>query len=127
MRHALARGRGGVDRVAGMVKDWRDTCLVVEDVHKVRCSRRVWWFGPQNLPALRMAGFAEFWPQNSAAPVLERTGGDTWRDRGCQGKATPCEGCGRRIKILGVGPFHPGGVDMLYVNRGSLGSDNNPL
>ena len=27
------RRRGGVDRVAGMVEDWRDTRLVVEDAH----------------------------------------------------------------------------------------------
>jgi hypothetical protein len=33
-----------VDRVAGMVEDWRDTRLIVKDVHEVRCSRQVWWF-----------------------------------------------------------------------------------
>jgi hypothetical protein len=76
------RGRGGVDCIAGVVKDWRDTCLVVEDAHEVRYSWQVWWFGPGNHTALRMAGFAEFGPQNSAAEVLEGTGGDTWRDRG---------------------------------------------
>jgi hypothetical protein len=32
------RGCGGVDRVAGVVKDWRDTRLIVKDVHKVRFS-----------------------------------------------------------------------------------------
>jgi hypothetical protein len=26
------RGRGGVDRVDGMVEDWRDTRLIVEDL-----------------------------------------------------------------------------------------------
>jgi hypothetical protein len=41
----------------------------MEDMHEVRCSRQVWWFGPQNHPALQMAGFAEFGPQNSAAAV----------------------------------------------------------
>jgi phage host-nuclease inhibitor protein Gam len=29
MGHALARGRGGVDRIAGMVEDWWDTRLIV--------------------------------------------------------------------------------------------------
>jgi hypothetical protein len=43
----------------------------VKDVHEVRCSRQVWWFGSQNHPALRMAGFAEFGPQNSAVAVQE--------------------------------------------------------
>jgi hypothetical protein len=84
--------------VAGVVEDWRDTCLVVENVHEVQCSRQVWWFGPQNHPALRMAGFAEFGPQNSAMVVSERTSGDTWRD---------CEGCVKakqlRVKDVAVG------------------------
>jgi hypothetical protein len=34
---------------------------------------------PQNYPTLWMTGFIEFVPQNSAAAVLEGTGGDTWR------------------------------------------------
>jgi hypothetical protein len=76
------RGRGGVDCGAGVVDDWRDTRLIVEDVHVVRCSRQVWWFGPQNHPALRMSGFAEFGPQKSAMAVLEGTGGGTRHDRG---------------------------------------------
>ena len=71
-----------MDRVAGVVEDWRDTRLIVEDVHEVRCSRQVWWFGPQNHPALRMPGFTEFGPQNSAVAVQEGTGGGTRRDRG---------------------------------------------
>jgi hypothetical protein len=69
-----------VDRVADMVEDWRDMRLIVEDVHEVRCSRQVWWSGPQNHLALQMVGFAEFVPQNSAVP--EGIGGDTRRDRG---------------------------------------------
>jgi hypothetical protein len=77
--HALAWGDGGVDRVADVVEDWRDTCLVVEDVHEMRCSLRGW---ASNHPALRMMGFAEFGPQNSAStvPETERTVGGTWRD-----------------------------------------------
>ena len=71
-----------MDRVAGVFEDLRDTCLVMEDVHEVRCSRWVWWFGPQNHQALRMAGFAEFGYQNLAVAVPEGTGGGTWRDRG---------------------------------------------
>jgi hypothetical protein len=73
-----------VDRVADVVEDWQDTCLIVEDVHEVRCSRQVWWFGPQNHPALRMVGFAEFGPQNLAVVVLEGISGGMWRDHeGC--------------------------------------------
>jgi hypothetical protein len=75
--HTLARGRDGVDRVVGVVDDWRDTRLVVEDVHEVRCLRQVWWFWPQNHPTLRMSCFAEFGPQNSEVAVLEGTGGGT--------------------------------------------------
>jgi hypothetical protein len=62
-----------VDHVDGVVEDWRD---VMEDVHEVRCSRQVLWFGPQNHPTLQMAGFAEFRSQNSVTTV----GGSTWRD-----------------------------------------------
>jgi hypothetical protein len=82
MGHALARGCGGVDRVTDVVKYWQHTCLVVEDVYEVQCSRWVWWFGPQNHPVLWMAGFAEFGPQNSSPAVPKGTGDGTWRDRG---------------------------------------------
>jgi hypothetical protein len=71
-----------VDRVGGIAEDWRDTRLIMEDVHEVRCSRQVWWFGPQNHPALRMAGLAEFGPQNSAVAVSEGTSGGMLHDRG---------------------------------------------
>jgi hypothetical protein len=40
--HTLARGHGGVDRVAGVVEDRWDTRLVMEEAHAVRYS---WWFG----------------------------------------------------------------------------------
>jgi hypothetical protein len=60
----------------------------VEDMHLVRCSQQVWWFGPQNHSTLRMSSFAEFEPQNSAAVVPKGTGGVTRRDRGECVKAT---------------------------------------
>ena len=76
-----------------------------------------------------MAGFAEFGPQNSAVAVPEGTGGGTWRDRGGCVKAKQL-----RVKDVAVGSktyelvhFAPGGVDRLYVNRGTLGNENNPL
>jgi hypothetical protein len=81
------QGRGGVDRVADVIEDWQDTRLIVEDVHEVRCSRQVWWFGPQNHPALCMAGFTEFGSQNSTVAVPEGTGGGTWHDHGGYVKA----------------------------------------
>jgi hypothetical protein len=59
----------------------------VEDTHEVWYSRRVWRFGPQNHSALRMAGFAEFGPQNSVAAVSEGTGGIMWHDCGACVKA----------------------------------------
>jgi hypothetical protein len=71
-----------VDRVSIVVENWRDTRQIMEDVHEVQCSWQVWWFGPQNHPALRMPGFAEFGPQNSAVAVPEGTGGGTRRDHG---------------------------------------------
>jgi hypothetical protein len=71
-----------VDRVAGVVENWPDTPLVMEDAHEVRYPQQVWWFGPQNHPALQMVGFAKFGPQNSVAAVPEGTGGGTWHDRG---------------------------------------------
>jgi hypothetical protein len=92
------RRRGGVDRVAGVVKDWWDTHLIVEDMHEVRCSWQVWWFRPQNHPALQMVGFAEFGPQNSAVVVPEGSGGGTRCDRGGCVKAKQL-----RVKDVAVG------------------------
>jgi hypothetical protein len=91
------RGHGGVDRVAGVVDEWWDMRLIVEDKQEVRCLRQVWWFGPQNHPALRMPGFAEFGPQNSAVAVAvpEGTGGGTWRDHGGCVKA-------KQLRVKGV-------------------------
>jgi hypothetical protein len=87
-----------VDCVAGVVEDWWDTRLIVDDVHEVRCSRQVLWFGPQNHPALRMLGFVEFGPQNSAVAVPEGTGGGTRRDRGGCVKAKQL-----RVKDVAIG------------------------
>jgi hypothetical protein len=92
------RGRGGVDHVAGVVEDWRDTRLIMEDVHEVRCSRQVLWFGPQNHLVLRMFGFVEFGPQNSAVAVPEGTDGGTRRDRGGCVKAKQL-----RVKDVAIG------------------------
>jgi hypothetical protein len=44
----------------------------------------------------------------------------TSQQRVRQGEPTSCETRGHRIKNTGVGVFCPGGVDRLYVNRGSL-------
>jgi hypothetical protein len=44
-----------------------------------------------------------------------------------QVEATSCGARDRWIKNPGVGPFRPGGVDRLYVNRGSFGNGNNHL
>jgi hypothetical protein len=44
-----------------------------------------------------------------------------------QGEATSCGARGHQIKNLGVGLFARGGVDILYVNMGSLGNRKNPL
>jgi hypothetical protein len=39
---------------------------------------------PQNHPSLSMVDFGEFVPENSAAMVLEGSGGGTWRhSEGC--------------------------------------------
>ena len=71
-----------MDRVAGVVEDWRDTRLIVEDVHEARCSRQVWWFGPQN----------------SVVAVMKGTSGGTWHDRGGCVKAKQL-----RVKDVAVG------------------------
>jgi hypothetical protein len=73
--------------------------------------------------------FAEFGPQNSAVVVPAGTGGGTRRDRGGCVKAKQLH-----VKDVAVGSktyelvnFTPDGVDGLYVNRGSLARENNPL
>jgi hypothetical protein len=57
------------------------------------------------------------------------TRGDTWHDQGLvrKGKTTPCGERDRQMKTIGVGPFRLGVMDMLYVNRGSLGNRNNSV
>jgi hypothetical protein len=66
--------------------------------------------------------FDRIWSQNSAVAV---SGRNWWRHvvshrRVRRGEATSCGARGYRIKNPGVGPFCPGGVDSLRVNRGSL-------
>jgi hypothetical protein len=39
----------------------------------------VWWFGPQNHPALWMTDFVEFGHQNSAKAVPVGINGGTWQ------------------------------------------------
>jgi hypothetical protein len=63
---------------------------------------------PQNHPALRMAGFTEFVPQNSVVQFpweLEAAHGVIVK--GASNDGTSCGACGCQIKILGVGPFCP--------------------
>jgi hypothetical protein len=76
-----------------------------------------------------MSSFAEFGPQNSMAVVLEGTGGGTWcHSKGrVKEKQLRVERMTTGSKILELVYFTPGGVDRLYVNRGSLGNRNNPL
>jgi hypothetical protein len=78
---------------------------------------------PQNHPTLRMAGFSEFGPQNSAAMVLVGISGGTWhRSEGCI-KVNQL-----RVERVAVGSktkelvyFASSGVDRLYVNIVNLG------
>jgi hypothetical protein len=60
------RGRGLARHVS---RTWRHARGVI--------LTTVWWFGPQNYPALRMADFAEFGPQNSATVVPVGISGGT--------------------------------------------------
>jgi hypothetical protein len=63
---------------------------------------------PQNHPALWMADFAEFGPQNSAVQFwLESETTHGISRRVCRDEATSCGACGRQMHISGVGPFCP--------------------
>jgi hypothetical protein len=67
-----------------MVEDWRDTCLERGGRACGAILMAVWWFGPQNHPALWMAGFAKFGPQNSTVAVPVGISGGTWHyNEGC--------------------------------------------
>jgi hypothetical protein len=59
----------------------------------------------------------------------DRTGGGTWCDRGgcIKAKQLCVKDVAVESKTKELVHFTPGGVDRLYVNRGSLGSENNPL
>jgi hypothetical protein len=96
-----------VDRVVGMVEDWQDTRLVVEDAHVVTLMQ----FGGLGLKTTKRYGWR----------VLLSLGLKTrWRRflreskaaRGiivkvCQREATSCGPRGRCIENLGVGLFCP--------------------
>jgi hypothetical protein len=78
--------------------------------------------GLKNTRRYRWWVFTEFVPQNLATVGPEGTGGGTWHDRGGCVKAKQL-----RVKdvIVGsktyeLGHFTLGGVNRLYVNRGSL-------
>jgi hypothetical protein len=60
----------------------------------VRYSRRVWCFRPQNHPALQMADFTEFGPQNSMVAVQVGIGGGMWHhSEGCVRAKQLCVEC----------------------------------
>jgi hypothetical protein len=76
-----------------------------------------------------MAGFVEFGPQNSVAAVPVGIGDSMWHhSEGCDKAKQLCvEYMTIGSKNLELVHFASGGVDMLYVNRGSLGNGNKSL
>jgi hypothetical protein len=67
--------------------------------------------------------------QNLAVVVQEGINGGTWcHNKGCvevNQLRVECVAIGSKLQKLVN--FTPGGVNMLYINRGSLGNSNNPL
>jgi hypothetical protein len=108
-----------VDHVVGVVEDYRDTRLVVEDTHAVQYSQRVWWFGPQKHPTLRMASFAVFGPQNSVVAIPKGTGGGTWRHSEVCVKAKQL-----RLKRVAIGSKIE---ELVHFAVEGLGNGNNPM
>jgi hypothetical protein len=97
----------------------------------MRYSRRFGGLGLKTTQryGLWMTGFAEFRPQNSVAAVLEETDGGMWHNsEGCvKTKQLRVERGPSDKKPKSWSIFAPGGMDSLYVNRGSLVNRNNLL
>jgi hypothetical protein len=118
--HALAQGRGGASRVIRAVPGLARHML--GNTHAVWYSRGFSGWSSKKHLMLRTAGF-----RSSLASKLD--GGSSSRNwwwhmvsqrRVRQGEATSWGARGYWIKNPEVGPFSPGEVDRLYVNRGSL-------
>jgi hypothetical protein len=71
------RGRGGVDHVAGVVEDWWDTHLVMENVHEVRCSRQVGDLGLKTTQRYIWRVLLSLGLKTRVKAVLKGTGGGT--------------------------------------------------
>jgi hypothetical protein len=115
-----------VGGVVGAVEDWGYTCLGCGGRTCGALLMEVLVVEPQNHPA---TGFVEFGPQNSAVAIPVGIGGGTWRphERCIEAKQLRVERVAVRSIFEELVHFTPGGVDRLYVSRGSLGSSNNPL
>jgi hypothetical protein len=82
----------------------------VGDAHEVHYSRWLWWLSLENHLALRVVGFAEFGPQNSAVAVQAGIGGGTWHHHGgcVEAKQLHVERVSVRSKSQELVHFAPG-------------------